>query len=126
MMYIRQMSKIFKYVVLLPMYMILLGCGMILNGPKQDITVTVPSGATVVVGDQKVEGSKVVKLERKNNYTLVMMKNGETRICGQVKSVIFIPIVAVDVVMLLVPAAIDYYNGSWSYLEPENVKCIWN
>lgn len=114
------MKIMFKCIVVLSG--LLIGCGTILHGPKQDISVSAPSGGTVNIDGNKVTGDTVLKLDRKNDYTVTITKNGENHICAQITSVPFIPIVTFDA-LLIIPAAIDYYTGAWYNLEPTNIRC---
>ncbi len=105
---------------------LLAGCGAMLHGSRQDISVqsSVP-GATVQTSPASttVVAPGTLSLERKNNYVLTFSAPGYTPATVNVTNSIGVGTVIADVLLTgLVGVVVDGMTGSWYGLNPETAS----
>lgn len=104
----------------------MLGCGTIIHGSQQDVSISAPNNALVRVGNKVVQGSTTLKLDRDKSYSVVMEKDGKTYPCGQINKSISGGLLLVDILILFPEGFIDALTGGWNNLEPTQVICQGN
>lgn len=119
-----EMMKYLKKAVVFALLVSMFGCGTIMHGSQQDVSISAPNNALVKVGDKSAQGSTVMKLDRDKSYTVAMKKDGKEQVCGQINKSMSGGVILGDI-FLLPPIGfiVDAITGAWYNLEPTQVTC---
>jgi len=100
------------------------GCGLIFGGTRQPVGITsVPDEAKVTTTEGVVYTTPTsFQLERKDNYVLIVEKEGYQSATVQINRQIMGGIVVLDVLCGLVGVVIDAATGAWYKLVPKTAS----
>lgn len=115
--------KILKSIAALAVVVIMSGCGAIMHGTQQDVSINAPNNAQVKVGDKSAQGSTIMKLDRGNSYTVAMHKDGKEQVCGQVNKSMSAGVLIADILLAPIGIIVDAVTGAWYDLEPTQITC---
>ena len=105
---------------------LLSGCGAIIHGTRQDITVqSDPAGATVATaeGPSTITTPATLNLERKRSYVLTFRAAGYEPATFNVQNQLGGGVVAADILLTgLIGVVVDGLTGAWYTLKPDSAS----
>src|SRR5262245_49026873 len=102
---------------------LLSGCGVILNGTRQDVMAnSTPEAAKVTTapGTGEFQTPIALKLERKRSYSIRFERDGYTPATVEIRNKLQPGILVLDIVFGLVPVIVDAATGAWYKLDPNS------
>ena len=99
------------------------GCGVILNGTRQDVIAnSTPEAAKVTTTPSTAEFQTPIalKLERKKSYSIKFERDGYTPATVEIQNKLQPGILVLDIVFGLVPVIVDAATGAWYKLNPNS------
>ena len=118
--------KILKALACITTVSLLTGCGAVLHGNRQNVSVQSSTpGATVSIdpGTSAVTAPSILSLERKKSYVLTFAAPGYSSSTVAVQNHVGVGTVIADVLLTgLVGVVVDGLTGSWYGLDPESAS----
>jgi hypothetical protein len=105
------------------------GCGVIINGTRQDVTAnSTPEAAKVTTMPATAEYQTPItlSLERKKSYSIRFERDGYSPATVEIRNTLNLPIVALDIIFIagLVPLIVDAATGAWYKLKPGSALVV--
>lgn len=111
-----------RHLALVPLVLVLSGCGVIFHGTRQVVTATsTPDGATVrtMPPSEPSVTPTSLHLQRKYTYVLTFEKPGYSNATLEVQNRLQGGILALDILLTgLVGVVVDGITGAWNHLSP--------